>query len=245
MQAILYVGHGSRVEEARNQAAQFMKQSMEHQSIPIQEISFLELAHPSIEVGFKRCVERGATSIAIIPILLLTAGHAKKDIPMELVRLQSLYPAISITYGRPFGVHEKIIDILIERIYDKVKPIDDAMVLLVGRGSSDPDVTRDLREIADRLYEKHRFKRVETSFLAAAEPSFEEGLEQTMRYGHKQVLVVPYLLFTGILMKSMEKTIRKLTTENQDFILCDYLGYHPNLQEVVSERVQELIGVGV
>ncbi|WP_408006449.1 sirohydrochlorin chelatase [Pseudalkalibacillus sp. A8] len=243
MQAILYIGHGSRVEEARNQAARFMQQSMEHQSVPIQEISFLELAHPTIEEGFQRCLERGATRIAVVPVLLLTAGHAKTDIPLELERLQMRWPDVQITYGRPFGVHMGIIDILVERIYEQQQPVNDAMVLLVGRGSSDPDVKRDLRKIADLLHEKYPFKRVETSFLAAAEPSFEKGLELAEQFGHKQVFVVPYLLFTGILMKSMEKTIRKMIPADQEFILCKYLGYHPNLQKVVSERTLETLGV--
>ncbi len=243
MQAILYIGHGSRIEEARNQAARFMEQSMEHESAQIQEISFLELAHPTIEEGFQRCIERGATRIAVVPVLLLTAGHAKTDIPLELERLQKRWRGVHITYGRPFGVHSGIIDVLNERIHEQRQPVDDAMVLLVGRGSSDPDVKRDLREIADLLQDRFPFKRVDTSFLAATEPSFEEGLKLAGQSGHRQVFVVPYLLFTGILMKSMEKTIRNLTPVDQEFILCKYLGYHPNLQKVVYERTLETLGV--
>ncbi len=246
MQAVLYVGHGSRVKEARDQAARFMEESMGNNTEPIQEISFLELSHPTIEEGVRRCVERGATRIAVVPVLLLTAVHAKEDIPYELDRLKKRYPNIPMSYGRPFGVHSKIVDILMERIYDQDVVInDDAMVLLVGRGSSDPDVKRDLQEIANQLHAKYPFKRVETCYLAAAKPSFEEGIDQVKQYGHQQVFVVPYLLFTGILMKSMEKTIRKLSAPNQEFILCEYLGYHPNLQEVVFERTTEAVGVGI
>jgi sirohydrochlorin ferrochelatase len=238
MQAVLYVCHGSRVKEACRQAVSFVQECMEQIDVPIQEVSFLELASPSIAEGFANCVRRGATRIAVVPVLLLTAVHAKEDIPQELARLHKQFPHITITYGRPFGVHKDIISILLERI--QLERIgNDAMVLLVGRGSSDPDVKRDLGQIAVLLQEACTLQKVETCYLAAASPSFDEGLEIAAAYGHEQVFVVPYLLFTGLLMKGMERTIRQL--QNDAFILCPYLGYHPNLQKVLEERVQETI----
>jgi sirohydrochlorin ferrochelatase len=242
MQAILYIGHGSRVKEAVDQAVNFIEQSIESVSAPIQEICFLELAKPTIQEGIKRCVQRGATRIAIVPVLLLNAMHAKKDIPIEIDKARRHFPEIRFDYGRPFGVHPKIIDSLIDRIYNRKITINkDAMVLLVGRGSSDPYVKRDLEQIANLLHQKHPFQRVETCYLAAAEPSFEQALDRAQELGHKQVFILPYLLFTGILMKSMERKVRDLTPPNQQFVLCRYLGYHPNLQDVLLERVSGTI----
>jgi sirohydrochlorin ferrochelatase len=243
MQAVLYVGHGSRVDEACEQAVSFIEKCMNTISAPIQEIGFLELASPTIDDGIRRCVERGATRIAVLPLLLLTAGHAKKDIPLELEKIKEQYPDITIDYGRPLGVHEEIVDILIERIREKQETIGgDTRVLLVGRGSSDPDTTRDLGHIARLLSRKHPFQSVQTAYLTSAKPSFEEGLEQAQVAGNQQVFVLPYLLFTGILMKSMRKKIDEINTADQQFTLCEYLGYHPNLSKVVKARVEELIG---
>ncbi|WP_322786383.1 sirohydrochlorin chelatase [Fictibacillus gelatini] len=242
VQAILYICHGSRVKEGIIQATGFINKAKKKMDCPIQEICFLELAEPTIEEGIKRCIHQGATKIAVVPILLLTATHAKEDIPGEIEKAMNKYPDVQFSYGRPFGVHSKIIDVLMERVKSqKAKIDDDAMVLLVGRGSSDPDVRRDLNKIANALYGKFPFQKVETCFLAAAEPTFEQGLKRAQETGHRQVFVLPYLLFTGILMKSIEKKLKKLSTPEQEFILCDYLGYHPHLQEVLYERVRELI----
>lgn len=238
MQAVLYVCHGSRVKEACEQARFFVTQCMEKVDAPIQEVCFLELAEPSIAEGFAACVEKGATHIAVVPVLLLTAAHAKEDIPQELQAVQREYPHIAVTYGQPFGVHEQIIPILLERIKQE-RIGEDAMVLLVGRGSSDPDVKRDMRQIADLLQAFYPFQKVDICFLAAVDPNFEEGLAKSLTYGYKQVFVVPYLLFTGILMKGMERTIRRFGRE--ELILCSYLGYHPNLQNVLAERAAEAI----
>ena len=82
------------------------------------------------------------------------------------------------------------------------------MVLLVGRGSSDPDVKRDLTRIGKCLKQRCIIKHVEVCFLTAAEPSFQEGLEGSNESGAEQVFVIPYLFFTGILMKKIEKYIK-------------------------------------
>lgn len=242
MDAILYICHGSRVKQAADEAVAFIHKVMQKVDAPIQEIGFLELAEPSISESFERCVEQGATTIIAVPILLLTAAHAKEDIPAELAQLQARNPEIEIKLGSPIGVHEKMINILLERINETSIPIkQNAMVLLVGRGSSDPDVKIDLTMIGKLLEQKSVMKQVEVCFLSAAEPSFEQGLERTKQVEVEQVFVIPYLFFTGILMKKIEKTIHKTSRGNgPDYILCDYLGYHPIIEEILYDQIIEL-----
>ncbi|HWO95194.1 MAG TPA: sirohydrochlorin chelatase [Bacillus sp. (in: firmicutes)] len=242
MEAVLYICHGSRMKEACEQAFAFVETCMEKVSVPIQEISFLELAEPSIEQGFRRCVEQGATRIYAVPVLLLTAVHAKKDIPDILSRLRRQYPDVDIVYGRPFGVHESITEILYERIMETNVSIDEeSLVLLVGRGSSDPDVKRDLKGLADLLKERYELKDVSVCFLTAAEPILEDALEKNRSSNYSKVFIVPYLLFTGLLMKRIERAVCDVNKRsNQQFILTHYLEYHPHLKNVLIERVEEL-----
>ena len=66
-----------------------------------------------------------------------------------------MYPDIEFTYGKAFGIHPKIVDSLYDRVVEQQVAIaEDAQVLLVGRGSSDPAVKRDLTEIAHFLLRK-------------------------------------------------------------------------------------------
>jgi len=245
VEAVIYICHGSRMKEASEQASSFVKKCMGdlYQHVPIQEYCFLELAEPTIEEGFRRCIDQGATTISVLPVLLLTAAHAKIDIPEVLAKMQDKYPGVEINYGRPIGVHEKMIDILVERVSDtNVEVTSNSMILLVGRGSSDLDVKTDLSALAAMLEKRLMIKEVVPCYLTAAKPSFEEALEYAKNRSCEHVFVIPYLLFTGVLMKSMEATIKKLTKENgKNYILCDYLGYHPLLEEVIQERVLELI----
>lgn len=242
MDAVLYVCHGSRVKEGADQAVAFIERCKKNLDVPIQEVCFLELAYPTIEQGFEACIEQGATRIAIVPLLLLTAAHAKHDIPEEIHKVYERYPQVEVLYGEPFGVDERVVDILVERINEtNVDKHEDSMVLLVGRGSSDPAVKKDFNEIAQLLKGKGAFKEVSTCYLAAAAPNLKEGLHLAKQTSYKQVFVLPYLLFTGILMNEIKEELEQLSTDDQQFILANYLGYHDGLAHILSHQVKTLL----
>lgn len=243
MQAVLYICHGSRLKEAQAQVAEFMTKCMAVIDIPIQEYCFLELASPSLEQGVQRCLERGATRIAIVPLLLLLAGHAKHDIPQQISRLQQQYPEVSFTYGRPLGVHDDMIDIIVDRMLEQQNVIDkDAHVLLVGRGSSDPDIKQYFHDIERRLEQKTGLTNVTTCYLAACEPNFETGLASVLEHSAKQVFIIPYLLFTGILMHRLQDRVARLEGFNRTIFLCNHLHFHKNIIRILATRVRETLG---
>lgn len=239
MEALLFICHGSRLKSAQEQAVGFVKKCMENSTVPIKEYCFLELASPSIEEAFVRCINQGADTIIAIPVLLLTAAHAKVDIPNELERLSLRFPEVTVKYGNTIGVHEKMVDTLIEKIEETGEEFEnDSIVLLVGRGSSDPDVKSDLNAIADMFKSRTGVKSVQTCFLAAATPTLEEGLKVAGDSKSSKVFIIPYLLFTGILMNHIRK-VMKQHSDSKNFVLCNYLGYHPNIEKVIDERIKE------
>jgi sirohydrochlorin ferrochelatase len=241
MNAVIYICHGSRVATGREQAAAFIKKCMNRVKVPIQEYCFLELASPTIEDAFISCINKGATKIAVIPVLLLTAAHAKKDIPNELDRLSSLYPNVHVKYGSPIGVNPKMVEPLIDRIKEIGEDItENSMVLLVGRGSSDTDVKRDLNNVASLLKEKTDIGKVDTCFLTAATPSLEEGLQSASESNFEKIFVIPYLLFTGVLLKHINKVI-ETHPFSRKFYLCNYLGYHSAIEEILVEKAELLL----
>lgn len=231
--AVLYVCHGSRLKEARDEAVDFITSCKAHVDAEIQEISFLELAEPSIQEGFAACVEKGATHIAVVPLLLLTAVHAKKDIPEEINTCMGEYPEIAVSYGRPIGVHEKLIESVILHLNSVVDH-----VVLIGRGSSDPAVKRDLGAIAEKVRQRSGMKTVQTCFLTACEPSFS-GILEEMSATKEPVLFIPYLLFTGLLMKDIQAKIKK--SGNPHLQLGKYLGYNHLVREAFVERTHEAL----
>ncbi|GIN13661.1 sirohydrochlorin ferrochelatase [Shouchella clausii] len=251
MQAILYVGHGSRVKEGNDQFRAFLKKAKSHFSGDyFQTEAFIELSKPTIAEGIDRCVQNGATAIAIIPVLLLTAHHANMDIPQEIQAAKRKYPDVAFAYGKPFGIQADVIDVALRRLANAGLPLlaeegkrqDGTTVLVVGRGSSDGNQPSDVAKIARLLYEKTACDNVETCFMAATTPTVAQGLAKVEKLGAQRVYVLPYLLFTGILMNELANTLadRKGNTATA-YVLCEFLGSDDGLAPVLIGRVNEAL----
>ncbi|PMC38379.1 sirohydrochlorin chelatase [Bacillus sp. UMB0899] len=240
-QAVLYVCHGSRVPKAREEAIEFIEKVKPGIHAPIQEVCFLELAEPSIEKGFKACVEQGATSIAVIPLLLLTAAHAKIDIPEEVAHISAAFPNVQVTYGKPIGVDPLLVEMLMDKMNEKSPITNSSIAILVGRGSSDKDVVRDLNKISSYLQEKSNVKKVHTCFLTAAEPRFKQTIVDIHQSNEHSIFIIPYLIFTGLLKREIDQTIKQFDWTDRQIEVCSYLGPHPILLDLFSQRVIEAI----
>jgi sirohydrochlorin ferrochelatase len=242
MNALLFICHGTRLHQGRTEAEDFVKQCMTSVEVPIKEICFLELAEPTISQGFETCVNKGATSISVVPVFLLAANHVKKDIPKELLRLQRKNPETEIVYGRAFGVHEAISHLLWEKLSNAaMTSVDTSRYLLVGRGSTDPDVKRDLERIASNFQKHYGIPRIQVCFLTGSEPSFEDMLSSS-GFAQDKTVVIPYLLFSGLLINGMKLTIKRYLQHSQQQVhLCDTLGYHPILKDVLLARINETL----
>ena len=238
MRGVLYVSHGSRVDEAVTEAVNFIESVKNQIDAPLQETCFLELTEPNVSQGFQRLINKGATEISVIPVLLLSAGHYFKDIPTEIQRNQQMYPHVKVSYGKPLGVQRRLTEILHQRIEEThMTPNMDAKVLIVGRGSYNPQTQKDLSTIKAQLQDKNIHLDIEVCYLAACGPSFEEALQDAVNKAHSQIFVVPYLWFTGILERHIATTIDDYQVEH-GIVLCDRLGNHSHLQIALKERVE-------
>ncbi|WP_226683040.1 sirohydrochlorin chelatase [Sutcliffiella horikoshii] len=235
--AILYVGHGTRSKKGAEEAKEFVGRVIARVDAPIQEISFLELTEPYIPEGFERCVAKGATEITVVPIFLLTAGHIKEDIPEALAPLRVKYPEVLVELAPAFGVQERIVDAISELVRTTVGQVDTAdSVLLVGRGSSDPAIHKAFSQIRTGIGKRLGVSRVDVCYLAANTPLFAEGIEEISRNAGGRVLVVPYLLFAGLLLSEVEREVRKRKRGGQDILLMEPLSRHEVIQDIVVER---------
>ncbi|MBM7551332.1 sirohydrochlorin chelatase [Thalassobacillus pellis] len=240
MLGILYVCHGSRLQEARNEAVSCIETVKKRIDVPLQEICFLEIADPDMNEGFARLVQQGASEITVVPVLLLSAGHYYQDIPEAIAQAQIRYPDIQIVYGKPLGVQDRIIEVLVDRVEEtKATIYPGTNLLLVGRGSHNPETPKSMEQIKEKLQTKISDASVNVCYLAACSPSFDEGLQASIESDFSQTIVVPYLWFTGVLIHSMEKKVNDLRENGHSVSLCNYLGSHPFMIDALADRVQE------
>ncbi|WP_027409804.1 sirohydrochlorin chelatase [Anoxybacteroides tepidamans] len=252
MKAILFVGHGSRDAEGNEQVFQFVEQLRSKiDSRYYIETCFLEFGLPTMLEGMKRCVAAGAHEVIVIPIILLAAGHSKLHIPAAIDEARKQYPHVKFTYGRPIGIHEQTFVILKERLLeigeDAETPDSGTAILLLGRGGSDPDANSDLYKIARLFWERTNYSLVEPAFMGVTNPLLDEGVDRCIRLGAKKVVILPYFLFTGVLIKRLEEKISEFRSRypHVEFALAGYFGFHPKLQTIVLDRLEEALGQAV
>lgn len=246
MKAVLFVGHGSRLATGNEEVVQFIRNMIPTMDDSFMvETCFLEFASPNIAQGIDNCIKRGATEVIVIPIILLHAGHSKLHIPAEIEDGKSKYPQVTFTYGQTIGVHHDVLTILTDRLEESGLETEsehtETAILLIGRGGSDADANSDFYKISRLLWEKLNVKWVENAFMGVTEPSVDEGIERCLHLGAKKIVLLPYFLFTGVLMERLNKMLsdyQEKYTEH-DFVLAKYFGYHPTLQTILKERVIE------
>lgn len=234
MKAVLYIGHGTRSKKGANEAKSFFQNVMKKIDVPVQEFCFLELTNPSIEEGFERCVKRGATEITVVPIFLLTAGHIKEDIPQALKPLREKYPFVKLKVRNSFGVQDVILDgiaALVRNVVVDLSPADS--ILIVGRGSSDPGIHRSFAVISEGIRSRLKTEQVGVCYLAAAEPRIEEGLVNISEKASGRIIVIPYLLFSGLLLSEINQHVVKRQRNGQCIIHTGPLSRHQAIEEVV------------
>ena len=118
-----------------------------------------------------------------VPLVLLGAGHMKNDGPAALERGRRRHPGVRFEYGRALGVHPLVLTLAEERIRAAVGADDpgELAVVLVGRGSSDPDANADLYKVGRLLQDSRGLGFVEPAFVSLAPPSVPEALERCRR----------------------------------------------------------------
>jgi sirohydrochlorin cobaltochelatase len=206
------------------------------------EGGFIELSAPTVHEAWTALSARGHARRAAVPMVLVAAGHAKGDIPAALQREVVRDPATAFVLGRPLGPHPVLLEILAARIA-AVAPAEDTAVLLVGRGSTDPDANAEVCKVARLLQEGRPYAFVEPAFVSLTGPDVPGGLARCRALGARRVVVAPYFLFDGVLPRRVGDQARAFGAEHPDLDVrvARHIGDCPELAQLVRERYHEAL----
>jgi sirohydrochlorin cobaltochelatase len=243
---LLMIGHGTRDDDGRQAFLDFVAayQSLDN-SRPVIPC-FLELTEPLIDEGVKHCVDEGFTEITVLPILLFAARHTKFDVTNALDSSLKRYPQIKFHYGRHFGNTPLILDLWRSRLQQLDTPEnnpngikrENTVLLIVGRGSSDPDANSDVYKFSRLLWEGSNYQTVETCFIGITHPRLEEGFKRARLYQPQRIIVLPHFLFTGALVKKIFRICAQQQEQHSEteIITLPEIGFTPELLAIVRER---------
>jgi len=118
-ESILLLGHGSPKQDANNlDKVALMLHRMFHPGCAdtCVGVAYMEFASPKIPDAIKNAVDRGAKKVILHPFFLSSGVHVTKDIPEMIEQSRALYPGVKFIYTEPLGIHEKLAQIVLERI---------------------------------------------------------------------------------------------------------------------------------
>lgn len=248
---IMVCGHGSRDKGAENEfgrVAQGLRKRFP--DIPV-EYGFLEFSAPNIHMGLNALIDQGVEEIYAVPGMLFAATHAKNDIPSVLSTYQEKHANIKIEYGKELGLHPAMIDAFQTRIYESLgldpahppESLYDTLLVVVGRGTSDTLANAEAAKLTRIVNENMGFGWADTVYSGVTYPSVGEGLERLSKLGFSKIVVAPYFLFTGRLIKRIYGYVDHIAKQHPDiqFIKTDYLNDHPKVIDAFEVRVREIM----
>lgn len=250
---IMICGHGSRDKDAEREFALVAAGLVTRfPNVPI-EYGFLEFSAPNIHMGLNKLIEQGVTDIYAVPGMLFAATHARNDIPSVLLNFQKKHAdsELNVHYGSELGLHPAMIEAFETRIYEsldidiKAAPehLNDTMLVVVGRGTSDTLANAEAAKLTRIVNEDMGFGWADTVYSGVTYPSVGVGLERLIKLGFKKIVVAPYFLFTGRLIKRIHAYVDKVAAEHPEiaFIKAPYLKDHQKVIDAFEVRLREIM----
>jgi sirohydrochlorin ferrochelatase len=114
-------------------------------------------------------------------------------------------------------------------------------LLIVDRGSREPDVRQELKEICSLAKSRAGYDFADYCFLEVRPPFIAEGIGRCMSSGAGFITVMPYFLYPGMKLKDAVKQSARIGSDrNLKMAITKPLSYHPMMAQLIVNRINEL-----
>lgn len=242
---ILLVGHGSREPGGNEEIGQFAEQWRKRRPDDRIEVCFIEFADVLLDEGLDRAAADSARVI-VVPLILGAAGHVKMEIPHHVAEARSRHPGVEFVLARHLGADVKVLNALEAELGKAMYALDlpDAKntgVVLLGRGSSDMVANGEIAKMARWLFESTDHEMVDMAFTSITSPKIEMAVQRQVACGMKQIIVLPYYLYSGVLIERIARQVERLKRQYPSiaFGLAKYIGFSTHIYDLLDQRVAQ------
>ncbi|GAC1316197.1 MAG: hypothetical protein NVSMB28_01880 [Collimonas sp.] len=247
--SIVIAGHGSRdpdgVREFEELVALVRARAPQHAV----HYGYLEFASPTIEQALQNSLAAGARQVVMVPSVLLAARHAKNDMPVEMLTMARSHPDIDFHFGAPLNLDPLLLQLAQERIVaaestsTRTVRRSDTCLVVVGRGTSDPDANGEVSKLARMLEEGMGFGGAYVCYSGTAQPLVADGLRAAAQMGFARLVVLPFFLFDGVLVKRIAAAAAALQQREPalEVLTAGHFGAHPHVADLMLTRAREAI----
>jgi len=244
---ILLVGHGSREKSGNDEIEQFAALWRARHPHWRTELCFIEFAEVEVEDGLDLAAT-GSERVIVVPLILNAAGHVNVEIPSHIARARLRHAGVRFDYAPHLGVCEPVLEVLRRQLKQCMHALDmpdptGTGVVLLGRGSSNREANGEMARMARWLFEEGDHELVDLAFTGIAWPRLERVVQRQVQLGMRQVIVLPYYLFTGTLIQRIGRQVEHLRAQYPQvrFASGTHFGFEPEIAQLLAGRVDALM----
>ncbi len=245
--ATLIVGHGSRDPGANGAFEGLVARfAAGHGELEVR-YGYLELAEPLFEAPLRDLAGR-YERVAVVPLFLFAAGHVKDDVAQAVARARGAHPGAEIGTAPALGVHPHMLHAALDRLapcLDAGASPSRTVLVVVGRGSSDPDANGDFCKMVRLIAEGRGFAGVVPTFVGITQPRLPASLDWVARTAPERVIVLPYFLFAGELTARIDAQVEDFRARHPliRVATAEPLGAHERVFRLVEERAARALEI--
>jgi sirohydrochlorin cobaltochelatase len=244
---ILLVGHGSREKSGNDEIERFTQLWRARHPQWRTDLCFIEFAEVEVEEGLDRAAA-GSQRVIVVPLILNAAGHVNVEIPSHIARARLRHAGVRFDYAPHLGVCEPVLAVLRRQLKQCMHALDmpdptGTGVVLLGRGSSNREANGEMARMARWLFEEGDHELVDLAFTGIAWPRLERVVQRQVQLGMRQVIVLPYYLFTGTLIQRIGRQVEHLRAQYPQvrFASGTHFGFEPEIAQLLAGRVDALL----
>lgn len=250
-EVVLLVAHGARDpglegnQEVEHCAARWRAR---HPDTEIQ-VCWIEHAPVLLEAGLNRAAASlggGRGQVLVLPLILNAASHVKADIPQAIAAARTRHPGVAFRYGAHLGTTDQLLKALRHRLHAAMAALKmpdprTTGVVLLARGASDREATGEVAKMAHWLFESSQHELVMPAFTDCCFPRLEQVVQRLDALGASQIIVLPYYLFTGRLIKRIREQVARLRHQYPTRVIhqADHINDHDQLLDLLDQRLQQ------
>ena len=230
------------------------------------KLGFLELAKPQAPSAAAQLLAQGADPLVIVPLLLFAAGHWRRDVPQLVRGLERRWPGGRLRLAGPLECQAELVELAAERfkeaawggereaswtpgppgLFPAAEPALGARgtgLLLVGRGSSDPQAQQQLHRLAHLVQQRCAAEAAQGCFMHGGKPLLADALREVERLGCSRVVVQPHLLFQGRVLEQVHRLVHQAAGRHPgvELLLARHLGPDPLLARLLAAQARAAI----
>lgn len=249
-EVILLVAHGARDpgNEGNREVEAFAEVwRARHPGEDIQ-VCWIEHAGILLAEGLERAATTAGANgrVLVLPLILNPAGHVRGDIPQALDGARQTHPGVDFRYAPHLGTTQHLLKALRHRLHHAMVDLHmpdphTTGVVLLARGASDMEATGEVAKMAHWLYETTDHELVLPAFTGICFPRLEQVVQRLDRLGMSQIVVLPYYLFTGRLIKRIAQQVERLHVQypTRSIVQAEYIGAHEYLLDLLDLRLTQ------